>query len=304
MTPHVETPEYRHPDQEFGSERSCAFVRESAAAYALGALETDDSDRIAEHRLLCPECDRALMRLGAVTPLIGLAAPSAVPSANVKTGLLAAVAAEPRVENRSTRTTPQRTEPPVAPKPSRVWWQRAGVSSGALALAVAALGLWGVYAGQELSSRSDTIAQLERSNEALTVHLSSLQQGQLAFGADASSIQLMNVSTTADDAGGVVVSGSGETTTVFSVWNMPTEHESYHVICESSRGELLAAGEILINDHGNGTVTITLPSPLSNYRAVHVLPTSSSGAGAGELLANDILQALVQEPQADTRIEE
>lgn len=304
MTPLDMSPEYHPTDRDFGSGSSCSFVRKNAAAYVLGALELTESDAIAEHRLLCPECDRALERLGSYTSLFGLAAPSTSPSANVKTGLMAAIASEPKTEIGSAPAPTGRTAPVVATGARRPWWHRSWLASAAMAVAVAALGLWGVFANEELASRSDRIAQLERSNEALTVHLNSLQQGQLAFGADANSIQLMNVSATADDAGGVVVSGSGETTTVFSVWNMPTEHASYHVICESSRGELLAAGEILINERGNGTVTITLPSPLNNYRAVHVLPTSSNGAGAGELLSNDILQALLQEPEVDSRIDQ
>ena len=132
----------------------------------------------------------------------------------------------------------------------------------------------------------------------MTVHLSSLQAGQLAFGSDASSFQLMSVNESADDAGGVVVSGVGNTTTVFSIWNMPDEHHTYHVVCESKLGELLAAGEIIVNDNGNGTVTLQLPAPVSEYRAVHVLPISDGDGDPAELLTNDILQALLQEPTA------
>jgi hypothetical protein len=80
---------------------------------------------------------------------------------------------------------------------------------------------------------------------------------------------------------------------------MPAEHDSFHVICESERGELLAAGEIEVNDNGNGTVTITLPSPVTEYRAVHVLPTSSTGDAAADLLTNDILQALFKDAEDD-----
>jgi hypothetical protein len=284
----------------FGDEASCARVREEAAAYLLGALPPDESDRVAEHRLLCRECDRALSRAGQVTALLALASPVVTPSPDVRRRLMDAVAGEPRTPV----SVPPATEGHAAGTAlaSNAWWRRRYAAVVPLVLLFALLGGWTIYSQAELAESREDIARLERSNEAMSVHLGSLQAGQLAFGAGASSFQMTSVDESAHDAGGVVVSGVGNTTTVLSVWNMPDEHDSYHVICESEMGELLAAGEIIVNDRGNGTVTLTLPAPVTEFRAVHVLPSTSGGSGAAELLANDILQALFKEPELDAGI--
>lgn len=277
------------PADQFGDEASCAWVREEAAGYLLGALPVMDSDRIGEHRLLCGACDRALDRAAATTALLGLTPPTASPGPDLKRRVMAAVAAEPRT---------QASEPAAADLPAAAaaraipTWRRPLAAFAPLALLIALLGGWAVYAQTQLANSREDVARVERSNEAMSLHLGSLQAGQLAFGGGASSFQMTNVDESARDAGGVVVSGTGNTTTVLSVWNMPGEHVSYHVICESERGELYSAGEIIVNDRGNGTVTLTLPAPVTEFRAVHVLPASSSGNGTAELLANDILQAL------------
>lgn len=268
-----------------------------APGYTLGALTREESDQIADHRLLCPECDLALDRLGFSTSLIGLAVPQRSPSADLKSRLMAIVAQEPSLDSAPVEMAVNRALD-TSSRLTRIWWRHPLISVAPLVLLLFGLGGWSITTHRQLATRSDHISQLERSNEAMTVHLSSLQAGQLAFGADASSFQLMSVNEGANDAGGVVVSGVGNTTTVFSIWNMPDGHQTYHVVCESRLGELLAAGEIIVNDNGNGTVTLQLPAPVSEYRAIHVLPTTDGMADPTEMLTNDILQALFQDPTA------
>ena len=159
------------------------------------------------------------------------------------------------------------------------------------------LGLWTLNTHQSLDSQRSEVARLERENEALTVHIGSIQAGQQAFGSSGTWYPLNTVNGTSGEAGGIVMSGSQSTTTLLSVWNMPEEHDSYHIVCESIRGELLAAGEIQVNEHGNGTVTLTLPAPVTEYRAVHVLPNDAATAGV-EDVTHDILQLLMGEPTA------
>jgi hypothetical protein len=94
-----------------------------------------------------------------------------------------------------------------------------------------------------------------------------------------------------------MLSGPASTSTLLSVWNMPVEYGSYHVVCESKRGEMLAAGDIDVNENGNGLVTLELPAPVSEFRAVHVVPSQLDSVGSGTL-SNDILQFLLGEPTA------
>ncbi len=274
---------------------SCDWIRENASAYALGGLSTLEMDQVADHRLLCRDCDRVLDRLAQVTGLIGVSVAQISPSPEVKARLMARIRAESEEQLRAP-TADLSVEVPTQKSTIRNLWRHPLVSVAPLIVLLFGLGGWSINAQRQLATRSDQISQLERSNEAMNVHLSSLQAGQLAFGAGASSYQLMRVDESAGEAGGVVVSGTGDTTTVFSVWNMPDEHQTYHVVCESKLGELLAAGEIIVNDNGNGTVTLQLPAPVSEYAAVHVLPNTSSGDGSSDILTNDILQALLQEP--------
>ena len=148
------------------------------------------------------------------------------------------------------------------------------------------------------------MARLERENEA-SGRPSQFDPGRSTgrSAAPASGIRLSNTNASAEGAGGIVMSGSQNTTTLLSVWNMPVEHDSYHIICESKRGELLAAGKIQVNERGTGTVTLTLPAPVSEYRAVHVVPTDSMPEGVDDL-TNDILRLLLIDPTAiaDRRI--
>ena len=118
-----------------------------------------------------------------------------------------------------------------------------------------------------------------------------------SFGSTGVWYPLSSANASAGSAGGIVMGGSTNTTTLLSVWNMPQEHDSYHIICESKRGELLAAGEIQVNERGTGTVTLTLPAPVTEYRAVHVVPTGSMPNSVADL-TNDILQLLLGEPTA------
>ena len=165
-----------------------------------------------------------------------------------------------------------------------------------LLCAVLVLGLWSISSHRNLGSQRTEIDRLERQNEALTVHLSSLQAGQQYFGNAGIWYPLINVDSSAGGAGGIVMSGSQDTMTLLSVWNMPDEHDSYNVLCESKRGELLAAGEIQVNGSGSGSVTLDLPVPVSEYRAVHVVPYGATMEA--DILTKDILQLLFGEPTA------
>ena len=198
----------------FGDEASCAWVREEAAAYLLGALPVAGSDRIAEHRLLCGACDRALVRAAATTARLGLATPAAIPDPDVKKRLMAAVAREPRTQ------APDRANadpPPAGSARANSTWRRPLAALAPLALLIAVLGGWAIHAQTQLGDSREDVARLERSNEAMSLHLGSLQAGQLAFGGGASSFEMTNVDESALYGDGVVDTGvtSGSDPTVW-----------------------------------------------------------------------------------------
>jgi hypothetical protein len=278
----------------------CDWVRENAPVHALGALEPDAADRLESHLLLCQECDRELTSLLRVTGLLGAGVAQVEPPASIKRNLMAAIAS-PSLAAES--TSPILPDLPVgvdsrAPmvRPAHAWMSSRALFAPILG-ALLLLTLWTAHTHQQISSQRDQVSHLQRQNDALTVHLSSLQAGQQFFGSSGFWMPLSVVDASAAEAGGIVMSGNQNTTTLLSVWNMPNDHDTYHVLCESKRGELLTAGEIRVNENGSGTVTLNLPSPVTEYRAVHVVPMESATYEA-DILTHDILQLLIGEPTA------
>jgi hypothetical protein len=280
---------------------SCDWVQEHAAGHALRSLDPVDADKLDGHLLLCAPCETELGNLSLVTSLLGISVPQVDPPASIKQHLMASLRSPVALEATplvvpAIPAVPASTPLPVQTPPARSWL------SGRLLLAplIGALllvGFWAIGTQERLETRDSEVARLERENAALTVHLSSIQAGQQAYGNSGVWYPLSNSDANPGGAGGIVMSGSQNTTTLLSVWNMPLEHDSYHVICESKLGELLAAGQIQVNDHGSGSVTLTLPAPVSEYRAVHVVPTDSMPDGVADL-TKDILQLLLSEPTA------
>jgi hypothetical protein len=287
---------YRARAHEFTSV-DCDWVRDNVPAHVLGALESDDSDRIETHALLCAECDREIGQWRQTGALLGAAVPQSDPPAAIKRNLMAAIVAQP-----DQLATPKPAVPPlrgtrtVPAMVNRRGWPSGRQLAMPLLCAVLVLGLWTINSQRDLGSQRNEIDRLERQNEALTVHLSSLQAGQQYFGTTGTWYPLSSVDSAAGEAGGIVMSGSQDTTTLLSVWNMPNEHESYNVLCESKRGEILSAGAIQVNERGNGTVTLDLPVPVTEYRAVHVVPFGTTTDA--DILTKDILQLLFGEPTA------
>ena len=273
----------------------CSWVRENGAAHVLGALEVEDADRLESHALLCAGCDFEVDQLRQAAVLLGAAVPQFDPPAAIKRRLLSAVRA-PAEQSVSPipalNPSPKTMRVPTVPGRNR--WPSGRILATPLLCAVLVLGLWTINTHQDLGSQRSEIDHLERQNEALTVHLSSLQAGQQYFGNTGIWYPLSSVNSTAGEAGGMVMSGSQDTTTLLSVWNMPDGHESYNVLCESKRGEFLAAGEIQVNERGNGTVTLDLPVPLTEYRAVHVVPFGATTDA--DILTKDILRLLFGDP--------
>jgi hypothetical protein len=279
----------------------CDWVREHAPIHALGALEPEESDQLESHLLLCRACDREVSALMDVTALLGAGVVQAAPPATLKRNLMAAINANAPARSREPivlREVPAlANEPEPHVVPSVHTWLTSRALFGSIVGALLLLGLWTINTHQQLGEQRTQVGRLERQNEALTVHLSSIQAGQQFFGNDGFWLPLSVVDANAGEAGGIVMSGTQNTTTLLSVWNMPDEHDTYHVLCESKRGELLSAGEIQVNDRGSGSVTLNLPAPVTEYRAVHVVPMESATYEA-DILTHDILQLLIGEPTA------
>jgi hypothetical protein len=281
---------------------SCDWIVENAPAYALDALDPVETESFERHLLLCQSCEAETQALARVSALLGAGVELYEPPASIKQNLLAAIRT-PSPQGTSTlslaparQATPSPVSPNLSPIPQRSWLSGRLIVTPLLA-ACLLIAFWGIDTQRQLDSTTGDVARLERENDALTVQLSSIQAGQLAYGSTGIWYPLRNAGENTEGAGGIVMSGPTTTVTLLSVWNMPQEHDSYHVICESKRGELLAAGEIQVNERGTGTVTLTLPAPVTEYRAVHVVPNGAMPNNVADL-TNDILRLLLGEPTA------
>jgi hypothetical protein len=278
----------------------CDWVREHVPVHALGALEPDAADQLERHVLLCQECDRELASFVGITALLGAGVSQVAPPASVKRNLMAAFDTPALVLDSPSPAVPEIPAAVYAPVPvahSTHRWMSSRAFFAPILGVLLVLVMWSAHTHQQLSSQRDQVSRLERQNDALTVHLGSIQAGQQFFGNTGFWLPLSAVDANATEAGGLVMSGDQNTTTLLSVWNMPNDHDTYHVVCESKRGELLTAGEIRVNENGSGTVTLNLPSPVTEYRAVHVVPIESATYEA-DMLTHDILQLLIGEPTA------
>jgi hypothetical protein len=280
-------------------------VLDTAPAYALGGLDAGDTARVARHVRNCDICAGQIDLLGSAVPLLGLAADQRDPPAALKQRLFASLDTTSLSAPRAPIVLPAipptlHAEAPIAATRKRAFSSR--FATLALLAATLLLGLWMIGAQRDLNARDAEIDRLNSENEALALHLDSIRAGQQVFGNSGVWYPLDRVNRGSENAGGIMLSAHQGTTTLLSVWNMPQEHDSYHVICESKLGELLSAGEIEVNERGNGYATLTLPAPMSEYRAVHVIPTGQVSLTDGAF-PNDILQLLISEPTIVATVE-
>jgi hypothetical protein len=299
--PRQSTPPSRVPGID---PQDCAWVIDAAPAAALHALEAADSSRMTDHLGVCPSCAAEVAGLSSAVQFLGVAADQHEPPETVKANLMALIA--PLTEARASPVVLPAVPEVTAAAASNTPIRRRGLTSRIAAVSLLAatlvLGLWMISVQRDLDARGDEIDRLTGENEALALHLDSIQAGRQLLGNSGVWYPLARVNTMSADAGGIMLSAQQGTTTLLSVWNMPEEHDRYHVICESRLGELLSAGEIKVNDRGNGYATLTLPEPVSEYRAVHVIPNGQFDLSDDAFLS-DILQLLVAEPTIVATVE-
>ena len=114
------------------------------AAYALGALDPDDAARFEEHLATCDQCQAEAAEFTPVAKSLTLAAPAAVPPADLELKVVAAVQyavmAEGSASGAAAATTTSRTEPKARPTAKAFrWWPLHWTNPLFAALAAAAV---------------------------------------------------------------------------------------------------------------------------------------------------------------------
>ena len=145
---------------------SCDEVRELAASFVLGALDSDEADAVRAHLASCADAHVEMAELGSVLPVLAESVPVVEPPAALKGRILAAAAAE--LETRGAgapapATAVPEAAPSAAPTPFPTAGQRAerttdrtGIAAWtmriAAVLAIALLGGWGLLLQNQLES--------------------------------------------------------------------------------------------------------------------------------------------------------
>jgi anti-sigma-K factor RskA len=115
---------------------NCDELEQLLAAYAIGALSTDEAGRVSAHLASCRRHDEALADLRVTVDSLAIAPPEREPSPALRARVLAAIAAEPSA-----------TQPVVVPMRPRRWFAPpqptfAWAAAAVLLLAVVGLGAW------------------------------------------------------------------------------------------------------------------------------------------------------------------
>jgi hypothetical protein len=141
-----------------------ADLRDLLGAYALGALDAEESAAVRAHLATCDECQVELATLwAAVDALPEIIEPMDPPPA-LRDLIAAAIQAEPTVAPLAAPVVPVRpavvVPPPEPIRPSQSWWSRAAPwAAAALLLLSLGLLLWNLQLRQEMAtSVPETIA--------------------------------------------------------------------------------------------------------------------------------------------------
>lgn len=305
-TPHLQPGDLeRRRDLRSVYVRECAFVSEEIEAYALGALDADESARVERHISSCPRCARHLEQAASVTSLLPfLAAPVGVPTTAL-TGIFA------RIER--DQSTPDQPLPTLNPweadQPMRSWtipssqeayaaarpnasltaaglatrkrrlnWEvwAAPLAAMPLVLALAIVGGWAMNTRSNLQDQKSAMQVVKKENQQLSAQLLTFPSATMAA-ADANQADFSLDSVNSSTAGGALKQLSDSKVVTVEVWNLPSGVNACQIELEGMDGRRTNAGTMTINGSGSGNGTYSLALPLSAYRTVHVMPVIRSG---------------------------
>ncbi|MFM9105089.1 MAG: zf-HC2 domain-containing protein [Chloroflexota bacterium] len=274
------------------SARSDDHVEDLAAAFALGALDPAERERVAFHISFCPRCAAAVdqdLRTAGLLPFS--VAGGAAPSPDVKAALFSRIGHVTRAESAArmqaalppaaawpapvaqpapvaaAAAAPQAV--PLAAEPRRGGLARFGsLVSVPLLAALIATGFWGV-------SLRDQVAQQGQRIDMLSSQVAN-------FGSGATTLQL-SPGRALPQAEGQLVLGADEKTGMLSVdLNSDAAAGSYAIWAVDASGALKPVAEFTVDASGRGDAEVALDQPFSSYEAVQIQPLGVEGKANGK----------------------
>ena len=155
---------------------NCTTVNELAAAYALGAIETDEERRVVEHLSTCDQHHSDMRSMIEAAALVPAALEPVAPSPALRGRLMATIAHTPQ-EHAAPAASPAREsrepQPMRSAEPRRPWWQLAPLPSAFAAVALAAavgIGAWNVSLNQQLGDRDAALRAVASADAIYAAH--------------------------------------------------------------------------------------------------------------------------------------
>lgn len=254
---------------------ACAFVRDNADAFALGALTPTESRLLVDHLADHPDCqsvvDRAIATAGALAFSMPLVAEADLA---VKLKLFDRIAAESTPQSASKL---QRGNDLVAAlagssaashtvasgTTSRSWIHAVSTALVApMAIALVVVSLWAYSMNDELDDMRNSTAVADPTSSSST------------------NIEMMTMQTSDDSssAKGSLGAMPDQKSAVLMAWDLDPMKD-HEVWCEESDGETLMVGKLVVSDDGDAMQTIVFPGPIDDYKRIFV---SGGGTDSSE----------------------
>ncbi len=257
-------------------------VDDLAAAYALGALDSDEIAAVEDHVRGCPACDQAMMDAQRTAGMLSFLAPPQSPPLDSKIALFARVAHAqkaataasipmPGLDLYRTPTLPKSSPADdlvmpggsaqdvvafaAAPKrESRTGWL-ISVISAPLLIALVATGLWGLQLRNDLTQQRSQLAEM--------------QADLTNFGSGTTSYQL-SPGKAAPQAQGELVMGADDLAGMVQIDVNTADGPKAYDVMVNKDGKLVSVAGLTVNQDGKGQARFELEQPFSEYESVHI----------------------------------
>jgi hypothetical protein len=273
-----------------GRYAECAYVDDLAAGYALGALESDDQQRINDHITACKSCDQVITQAMQTVAMLPFTTVSATPPLHAKAELFARIAQSSRLQTANapspTVTIPaSNAETTNVPPPPRRWKlppfgrgdasPRARINFPLLATPLAtvplviALAVLGSFAMSSQSKVSDLRAELLSARTDLNDASEAFDAVDNFKASDDAKVYELPAQGGTDEGGvhGKVIANPGTTEAMLMIWRLDNEPKDcrYEVLLENKDGGMVRVAEFGVDSEGHGAAKLSLAQPFNDY---------------------------------------
>jgi hypothetical protein len=276
---------------ESGRNAECAYVRELAAGFALGALDPEEHQTVVDHIAACPSCRWIVSQSKQAAAMLPFSTPTATPPLHAKAALFSRIAQSSRAataeipvssptipaSNAGPTPTPlpdQRWRLPLFGRPNSARPSRFYLPLLATVPLVLALALVGGFAMTSQDDVDDLQAQLLSVRGDLNDTQDSLDTvDDFPAQTDTVVYELPGFEGSGDgNAHGTVLANPGTNDAVLLVSGLDPKPEDcrYEVWLEGHDGYMIRAAEFGVDDEGRNAVKLALDQPFNNFMTLHV----------------------------------